>query len=233
MVVDLPLRGEWTALRTPADRIPSHGTDILGQRFAYDLIRYDRRPNEHDHPGGHLRRLLIGVPTKTCYGWGEPSTRRSMARSSRRTTGSRNAPVSIRSSNSAWRCGIAMTVKQDDAGLIALAGNHVVLRASDAMARDAHAVLAHMSTGSIATSPGQRVVAGDVLGRVGHTGNSTAPHLHFQLMDGPDARTARAIPCAFRAYEALRGGTWVRMEASIPTGRERIRSIPARAASPS
>jgi len=32
-VVDIPLRGEWVAGHTPPERIPSHVTDQLGQRF--------------------------------------------------------------------------------------------------------------------------------------------------------------------------------------------------------
>jgi hypothetical protein len=52
VVVDFPLRGEWTVERTPAARIPSHGTDGFGQRYAYDLIRADGRPGVHLHPGG-------------------------------------------------------------------------------------------------------------------------------------------------------------------------------------
>ena len=59
-VVELPLRGEWSVERTPADRIPSHGTDLLGQRYAYDLLRTDHRPGFHLHPAGTLRWLLIG-----------------------------------------------------------------------------------------------------------------------------------------------------------------------------
>ena len=44
VVVDLPLRGgEWTVGRTPAHRIPSHGTDLFGQRFAFDFVRTDHR----------------------------------------------------------------------------------------------------------------------------------------------------------------------------------------------
>ena len=35
VVVDFPLRGEnWMAVTTPAHRVPSHGTDMLGQRYA-------------------------------------------------------------------------------------------------------------------------------------------------------------------------------------------------------
>jgi hypothetical protein len=34
VIVDFPPRGEWVAAHAPAERIPSHGSDRLGQRFA-------------------------------------------------------------------------------------------------------------------------------------------------------------------------------------------------------
>jgi hypothetical protein len=43
VVVRFPLQGEWVALRTPAHRIPSHRTNMLGQRYAFDFVRLDRR----------------------------------------------------------------------------------------------------------------------------------------------------------------------------------------------
>ena len=72
VVVEFPLRGEWTAVHTPADRIPSHGTDQLGQRYAYDLVRADRRKGLHLHPAGNVRMLAIGARTSEYYGWGQP-----------------------------------------------------------------------------------------------------------------------------------------------------------------
>lgn len=36
--VVFPLVGEWMAPATPARSIPSHGTDMLGQRYAYDFV---------------------------------------------------------------------------------------------------------------------------------------------------------------------------------------------------
>jgi murein DD-endopeptidase MepM/ murein hydrolase activator NlpD len=46
-------------------------------------------------------------------------------------------------------------------------------------------VYAHMAEGSLAISVGQAVTVGDLVGNVGNTGQSTGPHLHFEiLLDG-------------------------------------------------
>ena len=53
-------------------------------------------------------------------------------------------------------------------------GNHVILRCGEA-----EIVFAHMSRGSLAVAPGDRVDVGDPLGEVGNSGASTEPHLHL------------------------------------------------------
>jgi murein DD-endopeptidase MepM/ murein hydrolase activator NlpD len=64
-----------------------------------------------------------------------------------------------------------------------------------------------------------------VLGRVGHTGNSTSPHLHFQLMDSADLMAAQGIACAFAIYDVRTDDGWRRERWGIPGPRERIRSV--------
>jgi murein DD-endopeptidase MepM/ murein hydrolase activator NlpD len=102
-----------------------------------------------------------------------------------------------------------------------LAGNHVVVGTGGT-----YALYAHLAPGSVVVTSGQRVRAGEVIGRVGHTGNSTAPHLHFQLMDSADPLQARGIPCAFSAYLVERDGRWQRVERGVPRRRERICLVP-------
>lgn len=60
----------------------------------------------------------------------------------------------------------------------------------------------HMRQGSVPVRPGQRVTAGTVIGRCGSSGSGPMPHLHFQLMDGPDLDTANSLPITFVDYYA-------------------------------
>ncbi|GEM_PF-5659200 len=41
VAVRFPLSGEWCAVNTPGFKVPSHGTDQLGQRYAYDFFQID------------------------------------------------------------------------------------------------------------------------------------------------------------------------------------------------
>jgi hypothetical protein len=69
-------------------------------------------------------------------------------------------------------------------------GNEVVLE----LAPGVFAFYAHLQPGSIRVQAGDTVTMGQVLGLLGNTGNTTAPHLHFQLADGPDVLTANSLP---------------------------------------
>lgn len=224
VVVEFPLRGEgWMAVTTPAHRVPSHGTDMLGQRYAYDLLIVDSRRGVHYHPVGTLRGELFGGRTSESYAWGAPI----------------HAPfdgVVVKASDGMAERGwihparelahlVTNAVTFTPEKLPSIMGNHVLLRSLDSP--DVHAGFAHIAPGTVAVTEGERVSTGDLLGKVGHTGNSTAPHLHFQLMDSADLMTARGIACAFRAYDVLRDGAWVRVTNGVPGRRERIRSVDA------
>lgn len=65
-----------------------------------------------------------------------------------------------------------------------MAGNHVLLDCKDYIV-----VLAHMSPGSVAVKVGQSVKSGDLLGRVGNSGNTAEPHLHIHVQQGAPVNT--------------------------------------------
>jgi hypothetical protein len=77
-------------------------------------------------------------------------------------------------------------------------GNHVILDLGDGR----FALYAHLKPGSVRVQPGQRVARGDVLGLVGSSGNSSEPHLHFHVMDGPGALTSSGVPYLIRSFRA-------------------------------
>jgi hypothetical protein len=220
VVVTFPLRGEWVAVRTPSHRIPSHGTDMLGQRYAFDFVLPDHRRGLHLHPAGRLRASLLGERTRNYYGWGQPiyaafdgvvvaAVDRVPERARVHLVGELARAIET-------------TVRFNPArdGVDSVAGNHVIVQGADACA-----VFAHLAPGTVSVTTGQRVSAGEVIGRVGHTGNSTAPHLHFHLMDSADPLQAKGIPCAFEEYLVRRDGGWERVERGIPGRYERIRSV--------
>lgn len=62
------------------------------------------------------------------------------------------------------------------------------------------ALYAHLQPGSIRVHEGDTVKRGDVLGLVGNTGNSDAPHLHFHVMDGPSPLASNGVPYGIDAF---------------------------------
>ncbi|HEX6417533.1 MAG TPA: M23 family metallopeptidase [Acidimicrobiales bacterium] len=221
VVVDFPLRGEWTVERTPAHRVPSHGTDLFGQRYAYDFVRTDDRAGYHVHPAGSLRWLLVGGRARDCYGWGQPVHAALGGEVVGAVDGvpERRWIHVVRESWLALRNARAYGTGRRPLDARRVAGNHLVIRTGGV-----HALYAHLAPGSVAVATGQHVAAGEVIGRVGHTGNSTAPHLHFHLMDAADPLRARGVPCAFARYLVRRDGRWETVADGVPQRRERVRS---------
>lgn len=75
-------------------------------------------------------------------------------------------------------------------------GNHVVVDVGDGF----FVTFAHLQTGSVRVRTGDRVLAGDVIGLVGNTGNSIAPHLHLQVTDGPSPLGSQGVPYVVDEY---------------------------------
>src|SRR5699024_12453335 len=93
------------------------------------------------------------------------------------------------------------------------------------------AVLSHLRRGAPTVQVGERVRAGQVIGRCGTSGNSSDPHVHFQLMDGPDIDSARGLPFTWRHLDeagAVRQGVPANEElftAIAETPHCRVRSV--------
>jgi hypothetical protein len=78
-------------------------------------------------------------------------------------------------------------------------GNSVLLDIGEGR----YATYAHMKTGSIKVHKGDRVKMGQVIGLVGNTGNSVAPHLHFQVTAEPSSLASNGLPYEIREFEIV------------------------------
>lgn len=101
---------------------------------------------------------------------------------------------------------------------ILMAGNHVVIDHGNGE----FSMLGHLQKGSVRVKEGDFVKQGQVIGKLGNSGASGYPHLHYQLMDGPDFRTAEGLPCQFLSYNLILGGRKVTVEGGIPESGEII-----------
>ncbi len=72
-------------------------------------------------------------------------------------------------------------------------GNIVVLD----LGNGEFATYCHLIPGSMVVKKGDRVKAGAPLARIGNSGSTTEPHLHFQLADSPRMATSHGLPAKF------------------------------------
>lgn len=83
--------------------------------------------------------------------------------------------------------------------LATMAGNLVVLD----LGAGSYAYYMHLQPGSLRVKPGDHVKRGQVLGLVGNTGNSFAPHLHFEITNSPQVLSGEGVPYVFDSFNVL------------------------------
>jgi len=83
-----------------------------------------------------------------------------------------------------------------------LPGNVVILKHGDTL----YSVYAHLQPGKIRVKTGAKIKRGQVLGFCGNSGNSSEPHLHFQLQDGPRLEKSWGVEAVFQNAKVTRAG---------------------------
>jgi len=186
LTVVAPVTGRWSALNSPATRVPSHGVRAYGQTYAVDLVfdpkeraRPDfdtgmalRYPNEYPAFGEPVRAMIDGVVVR--------------ASDSQRDHRARSSVLGY----------IYMLMEgtiREIGGPRLIIGNHITIRGEDGV----YALIAHVKQHSALVKVGDSVVAGQTIGACGNSGNSSEPHVHAQLMDRASAWTGHGLPMAF------------------------------------
>lgn len=178
-----PLRGSWVAFNalSSADHRRSlnavDGRERIPQRFAIDWMQIG--------PDG---RLFHGDAKSNAnyYGYGAEVLAVADARVSDLKDG---FPDNVGSNERSGR-----TITIDNA-----TGNYVILD----LGRGRFALYAHLQPGSLRVKLGDKVSVGQVLARVGNSGNSDAPHLHFHLMNANSPLGSEGIPYEFTSFTQL------------------------------
>ena len=75
-------------------------------------------------------------------------------------------------------------------------GNNVILK----LAPNVFAWYAHLRQDSLRVKVGDAVKAGAPIAKLGNTGPSLGPHLHFGLLDKPDPIAGRSLPFVFDSF---------------------------------
>jgi Peptidase family M23 len=185
-----PVAGRWLAVNSPADRVPSHGLHAYGQTYAIDLVH---EPEGRPRPGFAALWPLARRPGDY-PAFGQPVLA---------PAGGVVVRAHDRERDHWSRTSVpALLYLLPEAGLRELLGpgrilgNHVVIDLGGV-----YALLAHLRRQSTRVTVGQRVAAGEQVAECGNSGNSTEPHLHFQLMDHRHAVFAAGLPVRFDRFE--------------------------------
>lgn len=163
-----PFEGEWTVVNGSPDSRYSHSWVPVRQRYAYDFVVTDDAGSTHDGSGGLGSFYCFDEPILAPAD-GTVVRVRDGHRDHHRTSGWID-PLQYR-----------------------LAGNYVLIEHGDGE----YSFLAHLRKGSVCVSPGERVERGQEVGRCGHSGNSSEPHLHFHLQDHRLPYLGAGLPVQF------------------------------------
>jgi len=194
IVLSYPFTGRWLARNSPARRIPSHGTHLMGTTYAIDFIGVDER----GRPAPWSWRAALATERPEHFaGFGRPIVAPCTGTVVIAHDGEPDHEA--RRSQPALASYALTQAERVRRGPAAIAGNHVVV----AMGDDGppFVLLAHLRQGTVAVRVGDRVRRGDVVGACGNSGNSTQPHVHVQVTDSIDWERARGLPLRFRAVD--------------------------------
>lgn len=192
--IGFPVTGDWVAVNTPAERIPSHGTDFFGQRFAYDLVRLNNKGTGFSSRS-IFRQFTWFVHASDFCAWNEPV----FAAFSGEVVASEDGWPDRLRVNAIWQM-LRATYLQgapQPSDLRPLLGNYLLIRGDAGVA-----LYAHLRKSSVLARKGQLVEAGERIACVGNSGNSTMPHLHFHVMDRADPWQAEGVYCDFGSAES-------------------------------
>ncbi|MCP5052192.1 MAG: M23 family metallopeptidase [bacterium] len=181
-----PVKGAWW-VGAGAD-VSAHHRWVAMEEFALDLVKLDAQGSSYKNTGTRLEDY---------YCFGQEVVASADGEVVAVETGRRDELDMLRKENETLdqfnqrvQAGQFKFLKENPRHAV---GNYVVIKHKG----NEYSFYAHLQKGSVTVTKGQPVKQGQVVGKVGHSGNSTEPHLHFHVCNGPDPVKARSIPVYF------------------------------------
>ena len=175
VLYSLPFEAEWTVVNGGVYKEDSHSWAIATQRYAYDFIILDLQ-------GRSFAGSEAACADYYCY---------------EKNILSPADGVVVEVKNSC-RDSQVMGGGQTDPLIKDIRGNYVVIQHSS----NEYSCLTHLKLNSILVEVGQTVKRKQPIARCGNTGNSSEPHLHFQVQNGKSFFTSAGLPIHFQNIQA-------------------------------
>ncbi|MCL2198264.1 MAG: M23 family metallopeptidase [Defluviitaleaceae bacterium] len=170
----LPFSGKWTVVNGGVNKELSHSWELPSQRYAYDFIILDDTGKSRDGDIGDANAYF-------CYG------KDIIAPADGVVVGMYDG---FRDS--------FIDGKNAYCDALNIAGNYITIKHNG----NEYSVIAHILKGSITVKKGESVKQGDIIAKCGNSGNSSEPHIHFQLQDGKSFFLSAGLPIAFSGITA-------------------------------
>lgn len=189
-----PLRGAWLVAVGPGLSEPHRWA--LNEEFALDLVRIGAS-------GTTCRRDCTKLADYA--GWGADVVAAADGDVVSTVTDQKETAERLRKPSESSDAFLKRTMAEQQQllarGAAGVVGNSVVIRHEGGE----YSLYAHLAEGSVTVKAGEKVRKGQRIGKLGQTGNSTEPHLHFGIMDGPDPLYARSLPVRFSGLTTMDG----------------------------
>lgn len=184
---NFPLKGVWSAFGAPS--LNSHHRWTSIQEFAYDFIKIDANGNSHTKDGSKLKQFYAYNEPVFSIGEGKVVSVYDKA-----TESNFNLKQPNESQDEFRDKARENQNKLLKKGFEFILGNHVIIE----HANKEYSYYMHLKPNSIKVKIGNYVSSGQQIASLGHSGNSSEPHLHFQLSDSSDILKARGLPIVFQ-----------------------------------
>lgn len=187
VVLEFPFVGRWLARNSPARRVPSHGSHLLGTTYSVDLIGVDGRGRS---AAWSLSSAFGTERPEIFTGFGRPILAPTAGRVVAAHDGepdhvARRSQLTL----ATHYFGLRARLRR---GITAITGNYVTIETATGV----FVTLVHLKHGSVEVAVGEQVDVGQQLEECGNSGNSTQPHV--QVTDTSEWETCRGLPMVFR-----------------------------------